>query len=94
MSMPTSADLQRQAHAVDRVVSVVQEILERRGIDRTALRDEDLREIGLNSLDMVNLMLSVESEFDLKIPDTEMTLRNFRTIAAIEALVASLQRGK
>jgi len=30
-------------------------------------RYEDLTESGLSSLDMVNLMLAVEGEFDLKI---------------------------
>jgi acyl carrier protein len=76
--------------ANDRVVGLVQEILQRRGIDRPVLADEDLREAGLNSLDMVNLMLAVEAEFDLKIPDADMTLRNFRSISAIDALVAAL----
>ena len=80
--------------ASDRVVGLVQEILQRRGINRPALADEDLREAGLNSLDMVNLMLAVEAEFDLKIPDTDMTLRNFRSISAIDALVATLLRDK
>ena len=74
----------------DRVVGIVREILERRGINREILPDDDLREAGLNSLDMVNLMLAVEAEFDLKIPDADMTLRNFRSISAIEALVVSM----
>ena len=39
---------------------------------------------------MVNLMLSVEAEFNLKIPDADMTPRNFRSISAIDALVRSL----
>ena len=47
-----------------------------------------------NSLDMVNLMLAVEAEFDLKIPDADMTLRNFRSISAIDALVATLLGNK
>jgi acyl carrier protein len=75
----------------DRVVGIVREILERRGVSRDILPDDDLREAGLNSLDMVNLMLAVEAEFDLKIPDADMTLRNFRSISAIEALVVSMQ---
>ena len=78
----------------DRVVGIVHEILQRRGIGRPIMIDQDLRDVGLNSLDMVNLMLAVEAEFDLKIPDTDMTLRNFRSISAIESLVASLQQSK
>jgi acyl carrier protein len=52
-----------------------------------------LAECGLSSLDMVNLMLAVESEFDVKIPDRDMTPANFRTIGRIDALVAGLLHG-
>jgi acyl carrier protein len=78
----------------DRVVGIVREILERRSIVRSILIDEDLRDAGLTSLDMVNLMLAVEAEFDVKIPDADMTLRNFRSIAAIDALIGVLLPGK
>ena len=74
----------------ERVVAIVRELLERRSVTRAIPVDEDLREAGLNSLDMVNLMLAVEAEFDLKIPDAEMTLGNFRSVSAIDALVVSL----
>jgi acyl carrier protein len=92
--MPTATDLSPADRVLptDRVVGIVHEILERRDISRRIQADDDLREAGLNSLDMVNLMLAVEAEFDLKIPDADMTLRNFRCISAIEALVASLRR--
>jgi diaminopimelate decarboxylase len=94
MSISTATDVGREAGTVDRVTSIVREVLERRGVDRHVAVDEDLREAGLNSLDMVNLMLAIESEFELKIPDAEMTLRNFRTIAVIEAFVAVLRQSK
>jgi acyl carrier protein len=74
----------------DPLVDIVREVLARRSIDRPIRDDEDLREVGLNSLDLVNLMLAVESELDLKIPESEMTLKNFRSIAAIRVLVDSL----
>ena len=92
--MPTATELAPadRMFPMDRVVGIVQEILDRRGVSHRILADDDLREAGLNSLDMVNLMLAVEAEFDLKIPDADMTLRNFRSISAIEALVASLLR--
>lgn len=73
-----------------RVAELVRQLLAKRGIERTFGEDDDLGECGLSSLDMVNLMLAVESEFDLKIPERDMRPANFRTIARIEALVASL----
>jgi acyl carrier protein len=51
---------------------------------------QPLGEAGLTSLDMVNLMLAVEAEFDLEIPQTEMTPENFRSIDTIERLVEAL----
>jgi acyl carrier protein len=52
--------------------------------------DQSLQDAGLKSLDMVTLMLAVEAEFDLEIPQHEMTPENFQSVAAIGRLVASL----
>lgn len=73
-----------------RVAELVGRLLAKRGIERAVADDDDLSESGLSSLDLVNLMLAVESEFDLKIPERDMRPTNFRSIARIEALLASL----
>jgi acyl carrier protein len=73
------------------VTEVVRRMLVERSIDGTVTADADLREIGLTSLDMVDLVLSVESEFDLQIPEAQITPANFRSIAAIDALVNALR---
>jgi len=72
------------------VNALVRAILAKRSIDRPVGRDDDLAETGLSSLDIVNLMLAVEAEFDLTIPEREMRPDNFRSMARIEALVVSL----
>ena len=74
----------------ERVSALVRQFLTKRSVDRTVGRDDDLTESGLSSLDIVNLMLAVESEFDVKIPDRDMTPANFRTIARIDELVSTL----
>lgn len=74
----------------ERVAALVRALLAKRAVERTVGADEDLAEAGLSSLDLVNLMLAVESEFELRIPEHDMRPANFRTIARIEALVASL----
>jgi acyl carrier protein len=51
-----------------------------------------LRTSGLSSLGLVNLMLSVEGEFDLEIPEREMTPANFRSITRITQLVHALSQ--
>ena len=78
--------------ATGRITALVRAILAKRSITRTVGRDDELGECGVSSLDMVNLMLAVEAEFDLKIPDRDMTPANFRTIARIETLVEKLRR--
>jgi acyl carrier protein len=74
------------------VTDVVRRILNARAIAQPVLPHDDLREAGLTSLDMVSLVLSVESEFGVKVPEREITPTNFRSIATIETLVARLRR--
>ena len=73
------------------VTEVVRRMLMERSIDGTVTADADLREIGLTSLDMVDLVLSVECAFDLQIPEAQITPANFRSISAIDALVSTLR---
>jgi acyl carrier protein len=73
------------------IIKVVRRMLAERAIDGTITADADLREVGLTSLDMVDLVLSVECEFDLQIPEAQITPANFRSISAIDALVAALR---
>lgn len=75
------------------VTELVRRILGERSIRREVTEHADLREVGLSSLDMVNLVLSVESAFDLQIPEAQITPANFRSIAAIDALLSRLRAG-
>jgi acyl carrier protein len=49
--------------------------------------DRQLSDLGISSLKMVNLMLAVELEFDIAIPQSDITPENFHSVAAIQALV-------
>ncbi len=72
-----------------RILTLVDAILAKKGRP-AAVADQDLREAGLSSLDTVNLMLAVEGEFDLFLPQGEMTPENFRSANAVAALVDRL----
>ena len=54
--------------------------------------DTDLHAAGLTSMAMVKLMLAVEAAFDIAIPDADLSLENFRSVRALEALVARLRK--
>jgi acyl carrier protein len=79
--------------STDRVTRLVRELLAKRSIDRPVGNDDSLTECGLSSLDIVTLMLGVEVEFDIKVPDRDMTPSNFRSIAQIDRLVCALLSG-
>jgi len=52
--------------------------------------DDTLAEIGIASVDMVTLLLTLESEFDLEVPQQDITADMFRSISTIDALVQRL----
>ncbi len=83
-------DLLLHDQAASRICGIVVRMLEKRGGAKAIDTAETLRDAGLTSLDMVNLMLAVEGEFDIFIPQEQMTPENFRSIDAIHKLVAGL----
>jgi acyl carrier protein len=85
------ADQSSHSAAAERVTAVVQKLLVQRSITRQLSPGDDLRDAGLTSMDMVNLVLAVESEFDLMVPESSITPANFRSVEAISRLVGTLQ---
>jgi acyl carrier protein len=73
-----------------RVTGLIHGILFERSMKRGVVPDDDLRDVGLASLDMVSLVLLVEAEFDVEIPEVEIKPANFQSIRAISAMVATL----
>jgi acyl carrier protein len=89
----STIELSQSALSIDdRVAAVVRRMLAERSIARAFSPDDDLREVGLTSLDMVNLVLAVEAELDVAIPEREITPANFRAVSTIAALVRALRR--
>jgi acyl carrier protein len=72
------------------ITAIVETLLAKRSGPMSVAADQNLTDAGLTSLDMVNLMLAIEDEFNVEIPQRRMTPANFRSIAAIETLVAGL----
>jgi acyl carrier protein len=74
----------------ERVVALVEQILQQNAREQRVAVDAELTAIGLTSIDMVNLMLAVEAEFDVMIPPVDITPENFRSVATIERLMGKL----
>lgn len=80
-----------QAMNVDirnRIVALVRTILEQNSIAAEVTPGALLVDVGLTSMDMVNLMLGIEAEFDFMIPQDQITPENFQSVATLERLVA------
>jgi acyl carrier protein len=73
-----------------RVAGVVRKLLTERSLSPAIEPADDLRVAGLTSLDMISLVLAVEAEFGLLVPETQIKPDNFQSIAAISTLVSAL----
>jgi acyl carrier protein len=70
-----------------RILALVNAILKQNSIATIVHPDSRLADVGLTSMDMVSLMLGVEAEFDLTIPQCEITPDNFQSIRALERVI-------
>jgi len=75
-----------------RIVALVQAILAQNEIVAEIQPDARLVDVGLTSMDMVNLMLGVEAEFDFTIPQDQITPENFQSVETLERMVVSALR--
>lgn len=85
-----SADRDPQLTIRDRLLGLIEQILGKPGAARTLPLDVRLSELGVSSVAMVHLMLAVEAEFAISIPQSDITPENFRSVACVEALVEKL----
>jgi acyl carrier protein len=74
----------------DKIANVVHQLLKQRAIDKSFDFQENLLAIGLTSLDMTSLILSVEADFAIQIPDRVITPANFASVTTIGRLVREL----
>lgn len=78
------------ASAETRIGNVVSDVLAKHRVTDEITPHADLGRLGMTSIDMVELMLGIEAEFDLAMPPADITLQNFQSIASITAMVARL----
>jgi acyl carrier protein len=76
-----------KAEIQSRVLALVETILQQNSIAVEVDPETRLADVGLTSMDMVNLMLGVEAEFDLTIPQSKITPENFCSIKALERML-------
>jgi len=81
-----------EADVDNRITALVAALLTQNALPAALAPDTRLVDAGLTSMDMVNLMLSVEAEFDFTIPQDEITPENFQSVETLRRMVlAQLQ---
>ena len=73
-----------------KIAEIVHRLLRDRSVDREFGFEDNLRDVGLTSLDMTSLVFAVEGDFAIEIPDRAITPANFTSIAAIGRLIRTL----
>ncbi|MGX1317927.1 acyl carrier protein [Bradyrhizobium sp. USDA 377] len=76
----------------NRIITLVKGILAQNSLSADVAPSAKLVDVGLTSMDMVNLMLGVEAEFDFTIPQSEITPENFQSVETLERMVATQLR--
>ncbi|MFH8751960.1 acyl carrier protein [Streptomyces rimosus] len=59
--------------------------------EQDALRPEDnLMDLGLDSMGMINLLMDLETEYGVRIPESELTFEAFASVAGLWDVVATV----
>lgn len=84
---------QTEISVTDRTMALAQEVAARHAIAADFGAGDALVDVGLTSLDLVNLMLAIEAEFDIMIPPSCLNPKNFHSIEAISRMVEAVRAG-
>ena len=72
----------------ERVEKVLRPNLKFHAADAPLEPDQNLGELGLDSLASINLLFDLETEFGVTIPDEALDENTFATLANLEAVIA------
>lgn len=68
------------------VISIIEKVLEIEGFDGNTV--QDLREIGMDSLLFIRLVVEIEEHFEIEIDDEDLLMDNFITLDNILQVVS------
>ena len=83
-------DVVTSGSSIDRVGAIVSGVAAQHGLRGPFAPNDFLVDRGLTSMAMVDLMLAVEAEFDVTIPQHELTPANFQSMEALARLLDRL----
>ena len=75
---------------IDRIADIVASVAAQHGLAGPFAPTDFLVDRGMSSMAMVDLMLAVEADFDVTIPQRELTPTNFQSMEALARLLDRL----
>lgn len=74
-----------------RVIQILNRLFQSSGFDTDLLVYSDLiDDLGMDSVNFVSLIIEIENEFDIQIPDDWLLMENFRDCSLISSIVEKL----
>ena len=72
----------------DAIIKNFQQILDESGIEAVITEETELnRDMGIDSLGIVNLILSIEEDLEIELDDYLAEIRNAHTVKELSALI-------
>ncbi|MBV8771998.1 MAG: acyl carrier protein [Deltaproteobacteria bacterium] len=80
----------RSVSSREKLRGLIARILDNRAPSQSFSDEDTLVDVGVVSIDMVKLLLLIESEFNVEIPSREITADAFKSVSTIDALLERL----
>lgn len=75
---------------MERIKGMLSKVITEPGKDLETVGEEDnLLEIGMNSLNFIHLVLEMEKEFQVFVDNEDLVIENFDTIAKIQSYISA-----
>jgi acyl carrier protein len=84
------SDAEAAHETAARVMNVLKAVRARSSTPLAIAEDTRLADAGFTSLEMVDVMLAIEAEFGLELPQAEITPENFTSAASIALMLRRL----
>lgn len=73
-----------------KIKKIIHEVLKEKNISKEVNNDTNLQELGINSLDLIKVIVSIEEEYSIEFDDSDLLTDRFVDIQSIVAYVETL----
>lgn len=74
---------------VKEVLNIVNEIIEGANVDESMI-SQDLQELGMDSITFVKVIIEIEDNYDIEIPDKYLRIPDMNTVEKIAEVLTEL----